>query len=79
MRRELRVGVQALENAVVHVHQLEQSLTRVVAEMQGELRALQGSSIALARGENVEAAEERVAQARILAGLPPYGEWGRYQ
>ena len=77
MRRELRVGVQALENAVVHVRQLEQSLTSVVAEIQGELRALCGSSIALARGESVEAAEERVAYGRLQAGLPPYGLWGR--
>ena len=79
MQRELRVGVAAVENAAVHVRQLNQSLTSVVAEIQGELRALRGSSIALARGESVEAAEERVAQARILAGLPAYGEWGRYQ
>jgi hypothetical protein len=80
-REALGEAGRALERALVHVYGWEENMGCIMGELGGELAALRVSSMALARGEDVTAAEDHIARVRqwdsvaySLWGLGPLGE-----
>jgi len=74
---DMRAGEAALCDALGRVRGLEDRLGELVGELRAELAALRASSAALARRENVDAAEDAAARSRRRAMLIAYGGWGK--
>ena len=64
---DLRDSEALLGGALWRVQSFERSLGRRMGDMRAEISALRASTAALARGDNVDAAEEHAARVRAPA------------